>query len=1072
MQAAALECKAQAHREMRSAYHDRKALKSLEDAMRIYKKMILPRGSRDGDNPFVKAEARVALQIALVHFSMQENEEATYFANFALKRFQSINHVRGVAETFREVASIAMVDPRLKDGKEQAVESAKKACHFSSQEGDLMGEIAGKHVLASAYQHNGMVSLAYETLMEALVLAQAMGDRTAREPSGPALAEAAYPRERPAAMGKRAGDAGGPSPAKKAAAAAASPAAASGAPPAAASVAPPALCIAQLLETERASMQQGHVKREVSFAVPAKCSLIPPLAIADAAAGANLSSFREVMDNDNLVASFSRTKECEAAGAAWMLGPICPGIDDVTAGQLEGAMGAWSGEAHPLSSKHAPSRRLSFDAPIPALVVDVKVAQRLGPNKRGVCSTEALAILAGRAAAITRHAAMGEALQQSNEDRVWHLFIAALSVPISPPGGSQKKTRRLTSVDNCFAKQEPASKLEAALKAYGLQFKGKARTAATAAALKGLRPFVLDGACSSAFALAEAHFPELRELTLLMRIGFACSTRAVSDAEAREFFVFIANSFRAARLTGDAPKGGKLSVSRELVEYIFHEALLMNMELGSDMAAFKTPLDIQKFAASGADGPAASHRASDSGGGADGMETLFALHVAEHRNAVGVKTKAMIDVARPLWSSAFDDEIAERARQELQSSTAGFVWHTYLAETSSGVGAKHRVFVAARTGGPTPADPELDANLGLLGMSELGDEQKEELQKLQEQLKQLRRKTVKFVRLPSVGAASGAEYAVAQMQSLWDTLSLGHRFGRKKNDVRAFILLAELSPPNVVKQGGEARMGEQMARDEAKFKRVIEFFLQKRQNDGILVFLDGRGRANRRAIESCETKLEPGGPPRVRRALVRARATDEEGRPAVRGQGVELHEEQKGAAIFSMPLKGPPRKVAHRAEFNARGASSTADTSCSGIPMRRFSELPRMGHETKTSLLEAASCASVDGGHPRLQGDIDSKGHPFSHSEVKPLSSGALAVAASGAVECDWLDSIADRCAMCKAGRDEGCAGQFGGDAGFVEKASKYFSGTMMEARRPLMPVAGDGEDGEEEEEGASSGDE
>merc|ERR1719356_1364485 len=41
-----------------------------------------------------------------------------------------------------------------------------------------MGEIAGKHVLASAYQHNGMVSLAYETLMEALVLAQTLGDRS------------------------------------------------------------------------------------------------------------------------------------------------------------------------------------------------------------------------------------------------------------------------------------------------------------------------------------------------------------------------------------------------------------------------------------------------------------------------------------------------------------------------------------------------------------------------------------------------------------------------------------------------------------------------------------------------------------------------------------------------------------------------------------------------------------------------------------------------------------------------------------------------------------------------------
>eukprot|EP00959_Pyramimonas_sp_CCMP1952_P306596 6416647-Pyramimonas_sp.AAC.1 len=59
-----------------------------------------------------------------------------------------------------------------------------------------------------------------------------------------------------------------------------------------------------------------------------------------------------------MVASFSRTKEYKAAGAAWMLDPICSDIDDVTVGLLEGAMGAWSEEARPLSSKHALSRRL------------------------------------------------------------------------------------------------------------------------------------------------------------------------------------------------------------------------------------------------------------------------------------------------------------------------------------------------------------------------------------------------------------------------------------------------------------------------------------------------------------------------------------------------------------------------------------------------------------------------------------------------------------------------------------------------------------------------------------------
>ena len=139
--------------------------------------------------------------------------------------------------------------------------------------------------------------------------------------------------------------------------------------------------------------------------------------------------------------------------------------------------------------------------------------------------------------------------------------------------------------------------------------------------------------------------------------------------------------------------------------------------------------------------------------------------------------------------------------------------------------------------------------------------------------------------------------------------------------------------------------------------------------------------------------------------------------------------------------------------------------------------------------------------HGRLQRDIDEKGHPFSIQEVKPISfwqkimehhdvthivdftpgSGALAVAASGAMTYegiavndahrDWLDSIVDRCVMYKAGHDEGYAEQLGGGEGFVEKASKYFGGTMMEARRLLEPIddeEGGDDDNKEEDEDSS----
>ena len=46
-----------------------------------------------------------------------------------------------------------------------------------------------------------------------------------------------------------------------------------------------------------------------------------------------------------------------------------------------------------------------------------------------------------------------------------------------------------------------------------------------------------------------------------------------------------------------------------------------------------------------------------------------------------------------------------------------------------------------------------------------------------------------------------------------------------------------------------------------------------------------------------------------------------------------------------------------------------------------------------------------------------------------------------------------------------------GGNEEFVEKASKYFGGTMMEARRLLEPVAEDGDDENEEDEADENSD-
>ena len=69
-------------------------------------------------------------------------------------------------------------------------------------------------------------------------------------------------------------------------------------------------------------------------------------------------------------------------------------------------------------------------------------------------------------------------------------------------------------------------------------------------------------------------------------------------------------------------------------------------------------------------------------------------------------------------------------------------------------------------------------------------------------------------------------------------------------------------------------------------------------------------------------------------------------------------------------------------------------------------------------------------------------------------------------VHRDWLDSTLDRCTMYMAGKDKGFVISLCGDDEFMDKVEKYFSGTMMEARRLLEPVeaddAGDKDSGDE----------
>ena len=169
-----------------------------------------------------------------------------------------------------------------------------------------------------------------------------------------------------------------------------------------------------------------------------------------------------------------------------------------------------------------------------------------------------------------------------------------------------------------------------------------------------------------------------------------------------------------------------------------------------------------------------------------------------------------------------------------------------------------------------------------------------------------------------------------------------------------------------------------------------------------------------------------------------------------------------------------------RDEFYSCGDMSTASSTYTDVPMRRYCELPRMSPDAKAACVGVAASGAVP--NKRVQKDIDAHGHPYSHTEVKPLAlwqricehngvthivdfsagSGALAIAVAGMVEyqgiaaneahCKWLDSTLNRCIMYLAGKDKEFAKKLGGDDAFMMKVQKYFGGMVMDARRLLEP--------------------
>ena len=155
-------------------------------------------------------------------------------------------------------------------------------------------------------------------------------------------------------------------------------------------------------------------KSSFHFDPPADVMSIPALAISDAAAGATLTSFREIMNYDNLQSSFRRTGQYEAAGTVWMLDP-CPSVSDesVSVAQIEAARWQWSEDVFLQSNGNPDMRRFSFDIPLPARMQKTEMAQRKDDSSAVIMSAP-LPMIAGRAHVLAWYSAVHDALRETS----------------------------------------------------------------------------------------------------------------------------------------------------------------------------------------------------------------------------------------------------------------------------------------------------------------------------------------------------------------------------------------------------------------------------------------------------------------------------------------------------------------------------------------------------------------------------------------------------------------------------------------------------------------------------------
>jgi len=149
--------------------------------------------------------------------------------------------------------------------------------------------------------------------------------------------------------------------------------------------------------------------------------------------------------------------------------------------------------------------------------------------------------------------------------------------------------------------------------------------------------------------------------------------------------------------------------------------------------------------------------------------------------------------------------------------------------------------------------------------------------------------------------------------------------------VRAFILSAELFPPNIQRRGVQTMQSAPISADPERMRRVIDFIVQKRTKDDVVLLFDGRSKTCRRVMEEAEERLAASGAHSVTECWFVYLLPNKTQDPRMQCRANHFGHSNREVGLFSIPTRKGQQKVIQRAEFNSCGEVSTSSTTYTGV---------------------------------------------------------------------------------------------------------------------------------------------